>query len=59
MATKRAKFVIFKDKDGKYRWRLQAANGEIVAQSEAYRSKRDAERAKADAVTAFISAFGQ
>lgn len=57
--TKRAKFQLFVDVNGLHRWRLRAANGEIVAQSEAYRSKRDAERAKQDAVAAFLSAVGQ
>ncbi len=32
-------FEWFKDKSGKYRFRLKAANGEIIATSEAYSSK--------------------
>jgi uncharacterized protein YegP (UPF0339 family) len=32
-------FELFKDKDEKYRFRLKAANGEIIATSEAYSSK--------------------
>ena len=32
-------FEWFKDKSGKFRFRLKAANGEIVAVSEAYTSK--------------------
>ena len=34
------KFEIFKDAAGKFRWRLKAPNGEIIASSgEAYESK--------------------
>ncbi len=33
------KFEWFKDKAGKFRFRLKAANGEIIATSEAYNSK--------------------
>jgi len=33
------KFEIMKDKAGKFRFNLVAANGEIIAQSEAYESK--------------------
>ncbi len=34
------KFQIYKDSAGKFRWRLRAANGEIIASSgEAYESK--------------------
>ena len=33
-----AKFEYFKDTNGKYRFRLKAANGEIIAASEAYNS---------------------
>lgn len=34
------KFEWFKDKAGKFRFRLKAANGEIVATGEAYESKQ-------------------
>ncbi|GAA1836350.1 YegP family protein [Nocardioides hankookensis] len=34
-----AQFEIYKDAASKFRFRLKAANGEIVAQSEAYESK--------------------
>lgn len=41
-----AKFVIYKDLAGKYRWRLVASNGEKVATSgEAFASKSNAARA--------------
>jgi uncharacterized protein YegP (UPF0339 family) len=33
------KFEVYKDKSDKYRFRLKAANGEIIASSEAYESK--------------------
>jgi uncharacterized protein YegP (UPF0339 family) len=33
------KFEITKDKAGKFRFRLKAGNGEIIAVSEAYESK--------------------
>ena len=32
-------FEWYKDKTGKYRFRLKAANGEIIAVSESYNSK--------------------
>jgi len=39
-----AKFVVYKDVAGSYRWRLIAGNGEKVAASEAYASKANAAR---------------
>jgi len=33
------KFVIKQDKSGQYRFNLKAGNGEIIATSEAYKSK--------------------
>jgi uncharacterized protein YegP (UPF0339 family) len=38
-----AKFEIFRDTSDKYRFHLTAANGEIVAASEAYASKAGAQ----------------
>ena len=39
-----AKFQIFKDKAGEYRWRLRASNNEIIADSaEGYKRKSDCE----------------
>jgi uncharacterized protein YegP (UPF0339 family) len=35
----RAKFEVYKDKSGKFRFRLKAGNGEIIAVGEAYESK--------------------
>ncbi len=34
-----AKFEWFQDKAGKFRFRLKAANGQIIATSEAYNAK--------------------
>jgi uncharacterized protein YegP (UPF0339 family) len=36
------KFELYADKAGKYRFRLKAGNGEIIAVSEAYESKASA-----------------
>jgi hypothetical protein len=38
------KFEIAKDEAGKYRWHLKAANGEIIAASQAYEKKANAEK---------------
>lgn len=53
-----SEYEVFQDVDGEYRWRLKAANGEIVAQSEAYSRKQDAERGAADAANASREAMG-
>jgi hypothetical protein len=37
-----AKFELTKDAAGKYRFNLKAANGEIIASSEAYETKNGA-----------------
>lgn len=37
------KFEIYRDAAGKYRFRLKAANGEIIATGEAYESKSGCE----------------
>jgi len=53
-----AKFVIYRDVAGQYRWRLVANNGEKVAASEAYVSRQgalnSAQRVKILAVSATI-----
>jgi uncharacterized protein YegP (UPF0339 family) len=53
-----AKFVIYQDRALQWRWRLIAGNGEIVASSEAYASRynaqRSAQRVKVIAATAVI-----
>ncbi len=33
------KFEIYKDSQGEFRWRLRAANGEVIANGEGYTSK--------------------
>ncbi len=37
-----SKFEVYKSKSGRYRWRLRASNGEIVAQGEEYATKDNA-----------------
>ena len=39
-----AKFEVYRDRAGEYRWRLKAVNGEIVAVSESYTTCLDAHR---------------
>ncbi len=36
------KFEVYQDRGGKYRFRLKASNGEVVASGEAYESKSSA-----------------
>ena len=43
---------IYRDEAGAWRWRLTAANGEIVATGEGYTSQRDAQRGFTAAQTA-------
>ena len=37
-----AKFELFVDKGGEYRFNLKASNGEVIASSEGYKSKASA-----------------
>jgi uncharacterized protein len=37
-------FEVYEDKAGKYRFRLKAGNGEVVAQGEAYETRDGARR---------------
>ena len=39
-----SKFEVYQDRAGKFRFRLKAANGEIVASGEAYESKAGAHK---------------
>ena len=52
------KFELYKDKGDKYRWRLKAGNGEVIAVGEAYDSKASAqngiESVKRNAVEASV-----
>lgn len=57
------KFEIYEDRAGKFRFRLKAGNGEVVAVGEAYESKSAAikgtqavQRAAADAAVADLTA---
>lgn len=34
------KYEVYQDKAGKFRFRLKASNGQVVAQGEAYETKR-------------------
>ncbi|MGY2746340.1 YegP family protein [Arthrobacter sp. UYCu723] len=36
------KFEVYKDKSGGFRFRLKAANGEVIASSQTYKSKASA-----------------
>jgi uncharacterized protein len=36
------KFEVYQDRGGKYRFRLKAGNGEVVAQGEGYETKESA-----------------
>ncbi len=36
------KFELYQDKGGKYRFRLKASNGQIIAVGEAYNTKKSA-----------------
>ncbi len=38
------KFQIYRDSAGEWRWRLRAANGQIVASGEGYKTKAGAKR---------------
>jgi uncharacterized protein YegP (UPF0339 family) len=53
-----AKFEIFTDKGGQFRFNLKAANGEVIASSEGYASKASAkkgiESVRANAATAEV-----
>lgn len=42
--VKQPRFEVFRDVEQKHRWRLIAANGEIIAQSEGYSSKQMCEK---------------
>jgi uncharacterized protein YegP (UPF0339 family) len=40
-----ARFELYRDEGGEYRWRFRADNNEIVASGEGYRSREDCEHA--------------
>ena len=35
-----AKFEVYKDKKGEFRFRMIAANGQVIAQGESYKAKK-------------------
>ncbi|MCB9617615.1 MAG: YegP family protein [Sandaracinus sp.] len=53
-----AKFEVYKDKAGEFRFRLKAGNGEIIANSEGYTTKasclKGIESVKANAAGAVV-----
>ena len=51
-----ARFEVFEDAAGEYRWRLVAGNEEVVAQSEGYTRRHDAQRDADDARDAAVEA---
>lgn len=54
MASKRPIIEKYEDKAGEWRWRLKAANGQIIATSgEGYKTKSNADRAIDTVVYAF------
>ncbi|WP_458686724.1 YegP family protein [Nocardia tengchongensis] len=46
-----SKFELFADAADKFRWRLKAGNGEVIAQSQAYASKDAAKKGIASVQT--------
>lgn len=54
-----AKFEVFKDKAGKWRFRLKANNHKIVAASEAYESKGNAIKGTIAILTIFRQCFDE
>jgi uncharacterized protein YegP (UPF0339 family) len=40
-----ARFEIYRDQSGEYRWRFRTDNNEVVASGEGYRSREDCEHA--------------
>lgn len=39
MVINMSKFEVYKDKSGEFRFRLKAANGQVIATSEGYKTK--------------------
>lgn len=54
-----AAFVVFKGEGDEYFWHLKAANGEIVAASEGYVSKSNAERGVNDMAQVCLEAIAE
>ena len=51
------KFELYKDKGGEFRFRLKAANGEIIGKSEGYKAKASARKGIASIVKNAPDAF--
>ncbi len=51
-----SRFEVFMDTQGEWRYRLRGGNGELMCQSESYRSKRDALRGVRQARLASLTA---
>ena len=51
-----AKFTVYKDKAGQFRFNLKAANGEIIAASESYPDKKSALKGIASVIKSSASA---
>lgn len=59
MSAAAARFEVYRDQGGNWRWRLRARNGRIVADSaEGYASKRNAKAAVATTVLVLEDAVG-
>ena len=43
-SQKHPKYELYKDKAGEFRFRLKAANGEIIGKSESYKAKASAKK---------------
>lgn len=54
---KTARFEVFQDASGQYRWRLRARNGKIVAVGESYTREASAKRALTAVYKAAQDAF--
>jgi phosphatidylserine/phosphatidylglycerophosphate/cardiolipin synthase-like enzyme/uncharacterized protein YegP (UPF0339 family) len=44
-SSRTAAFEVYQDRSGKFRWRLRAANGEVVAQGQSYKTRAAARKA--------------
>lgn len=52
------KITVFKGKDSQWYWNLKARNGQVMAQSEGYTKKANAERA-ADRMDALLGSVAE
>jgi uncharacterized protein YegP (UPF0339 family) len=54
-----ARFEVFKDVAGEFRFRLRAANGEIMMQSEGYATESNARRGVSDLLATVNASRGE